>query len=82
MSDFIWETDPRGRYTYCSPQMEKLWGMKPKDMIGKTPFDVMPPEQRESALESFAHLAKSPVPFTGSGGYPGTSPSANARSVV
>ncbi len=27
--DFIWEMDAQGRYTYCSPQMEKLWAGLP-----------------------------------------------------
>ena len=64
-ADFIWEMDTSGKYTYCSPQMKDLWGYEPQDMIGKTPFDVMPPEERNQALESFMSLAKSPQPFTG-----------------
>ncbi len=64
-SDFIWEMDASGRYTYCSPQMEKLWGIKPEAMIGKTPFDMMPEERRDSASASFGDLAKSPQPFSG-----------------
>jgi len=64
-ADFIWEMDTSGKYTYCSPQMKGLWGYEPKDMIGKTPFDVMPPEDRKQAIGSFMSLAKSPKPFTG-----------------
>ena len=64
-ADFIWEMDTSGKYTYCSPQMKGLWGYEPKDMIGKTPFDVMPPEDRKQAIASFMSLAKSPKPFTG-----------------
>jgi len=64
-SDSIWEMDSQGRYTYCSPQMGKLWGIKPEEMIGKTPFDVMPPAEKEQALEYFRRLAASPAPFTG-----------------
>jgi PAS domain S-box-containing protein len=64
-ADFIWEMDVSGKYTYCSPQMKDLWGYEPKDMIGKTPFDVMPPDDRKQAIESFMSLAKSPQPFTG-----------------
>ncbi len=64
-SDFIWETDARGRYTYCSPQMERLWGIKPADMIGRTPFDVMPDNERAGALEEFADLSRSARPFSG-----------------
>ena len=45
--------------------MEKLWGIKPVEMIGKTPFDMMPPSAKEKALESFIALANSPKPFSG-----------------
>jgi PAS domain S-box-containing protein len=64
-NDFVWEMDAQGRYTYCSPQMEKLWGLKPSDMIGKTPFDVMPPVDRERALELFLKMGNSSEPFKG-----------------
>ncbi len=64
-ADFVWEMDPLGRYTYCSPQMETLWGMKPHEMIGKTPFDVMPEEHKQAAAESFHELMQSPRPFRG-----------------
>ena len=61
--EFIWEMDPQGRYTYCSPQMQELWGIKPESMIGKTPFDVMPPQYRELALQAFLSFGLSPMPF-------------------
>jgi PAS domain S-box-containing protein len=64
-SDFVWEVDAQGRYTYCSPQMEKLWGLKPAEMIGKSPFDRMSPASKEKALELFAEMVKSPKPFSG-----------------
>lgn len=63
LNEFIWEMDAQGRYTYCSPQMEQLWGIKPESMIGKTPFDVMPTEYREMALQAFLSFGLSPTPF-------------------
>ncbi len=63
--DFIWEMDAQGRYTYCSPQMEKLWGLKPVEMIGKTPFDLMPAEDKTKALEYFMDIAAHPRAFKG-----------------
>jgi len=65
MSDFVWEMDAEGRYTYCSPQMEQLWGIRPETMIGKTPFDVLLPEDRAQAEQFFATLADSPRSFSG-----------------
>ncbi len=65
IGDFIWETDSAGRYTYCSPHMYKLWGIKPEEMIGKTPFEMMSAEHRKSALALYARMAQSPQPFSG-----------------
>ncbi len=63
--DFIWETDPLCRYTYCSPQMEKLWGLNPGEMIGRTPFDLMSEETRRSGEELFKKLVRSKETFSG-----------------
>ncbi|HEX3002199.1 MAG TPA: PAS domain S-box protein, partial [Methanoregula sp.] len=64
-SDFIWETDPAFRYTYCSPQMDNLWGIKPETMNGKTPFDVMPPEELKKVTPFIQELVASPHAFSG-----------------
>ncbi len=64
-NDFIWEMDTSGRYTYCSPQMEQMWGLKPAEMIGKTPFDLMPPDEKEKAIEFFKETQSIPKPFSG-----------------
>ncbi len=64
IGDFVWEMDALGRYTYCSPQMEKLWGLKPEEMIGKTPFELMPAEHRQAAEESFLKMTRFPRPFS------------------
>jgi len=62
-SDFIWEIDLNGVYTYCSPQMEKLWGLKPEEMLGKTPFELLSPEDREQAIKAFSALSESLSPL-------------------
>ncbi len=64
-SDFVWEMDAQGRYTYCSPQMEKLWGLKPEEMIGRTPFDQTPAALRTLVEAGFRGLAEHPKPFAG-----------------
>jgi len=60
---FIWEMDSRGIYTYCSPQLWTLWGFDPKEMIGKTPFDLLPPEDREKSGQAFSAMIKSSMAF-------------------
>ena len=46
-SDWIWEIDNDGKYTYVSEGVEKLLGYKSKEVIGKTPFDFMENSEAE-----------------------------------
>lgn len=41
-SDIIWETDANSRYTYVSPQVKKVLGYSPEELIGNPPFEFMP----------------------------------------
>jgi PAS domain S-box-containing protein len=63
-NDFIWEIGIDGRYTYCSPQMENLWGLKPEDMVGKSPFGLVPPEDRERSVAAFIAVIESGSSFS------------------
>jgi PAS domain S-box-containing protein len=57
-NDFIWEVDAEGHYTYVSPQIEKLLGDAPNEVLGKTPFDLMPPLEAERVRAAFLdHVA-------------------------
>ncbi len=40
-SDWIWEVDQNGVYTYCSSKCIDLLGYQAEELIGKTPFDLM-----------------------------------------
>lgn len=44
-SDWIWEVDAEGVYTYASPKVRELLGYEPSEVIGRTPFDLMPPQE-------------------------------------
>ncbi|MBI5540822.1 MAG: PAS domain S-box protein [Bacteroidia bacterium] len=44
-SDIIWETNINGVYTYISPQIENILGYKSSDLLGKSPFENMPPDE-------------------------------------
>ncbi|NLX49316.1 MAG: PAS domain S-box protein [Methanospirillum sp.] len=63
--DFIWEIDTGWRFTYCSPQIERLWGIRPGEMVGRTPFDLLPSGMRESTASTFAEIAADGRPFFG-----------------
>ena len=44
-NDWIWETDEQGKYCFCSDKIVKILGYAVDEIIGKTPFDMMPIEE-------------------------------------
>jgi PAS domain S-box-containing protein len=44
-NDFIWEVDENMVYTYASPQVENILGYTPQEILGKTPWDLMPKDE-------------------------------------
>ncbi len=62
-SDWIWEVDGNGVYTYASPKVKDLLGYELEEVIGKTPFDLMPPEEAERIKKKFGAIVKSQKPF-------------------
>jgi len=61
--DWFWETDDQGVYTYVSEKSLELLGYTPRELIGKTPFDLMLPWQAEAAQKFFAAAMKDHKPF-------------------
>lgn len=47
-SDWIWETDIQGRYTYSSPEVEKVIGYKAEEILGKYFYDFFHPVVRDA----------------------------------
>jgi len=62
-SDFIWETDAAGVYTYASPQIRGMLGYEPDDLIGRTPFDLMPPDEAERVGGAFRQYMEGHLPI-------------------
>ncbi|MFA5221780.1 MAG: PAS domain S-box protein [Methanoregula sp.] len=63
-SDWIWEVDENGVFTYASPQVRDLIGYAPEEVLGKTPFDFMPPEEAARVGEIFMKIVTSQQPFS------------------
>ena len=63
MSDWIWEVDNNGVYTYCSKKVKDLLGYSAKEVIGKTPFDFMPPDEKEKIGPIFSEIVKDKRPI-------------------
>jgi PAS domain S-box-containing protein len=62
-SDWIWEIDEHAAYTYSSPQVHDLLGYTVEEIIGKTPFDLMPPEEADQFREGFSVFEGERKPF-------------------
>lgn len=46
-SDWIWEVDRDGAYTYSSPSVEGMIGFTAEEMVGKRFYELMPPDEAE-----------------------------------
>jgi PAS domain S-box-containing protein len=62
-SDWIWEVDSNCVYTYTSPKVKDLLGYGPEEIIGKTPFDFMPPDEAERLARIYQELEKNRNPI-------------------
>ena len=61
--DWVWEVDANVRYTHVSPRVRDLLGYTPEEVIGRTPFDLMPPEEARRVMAVFASIAAHRRPF-------------------
>ena len=61
--DWVWELDADGRYTYASPKIKNLLNYEPEEVLGKTPYDLMPPEEAKRIAPLFERIAARRVPF-------------------
>jgi len=52
-SDWIWEVDTEGRYTYVSPRIKTILGFTPEEVVGKKAFDLMPDDESKRVLCEF-----------------------------
>ncbi len=62
-SDWVWEMDRTGLYTYASPKVKDLLGYEPEELIGQTPFDLMLPDEAERVGAIFRGRVASQRPF-------------------
>jgi PAS domain S-box-containing protein len=63
VSDWVWEVDENILYTFVSPRVRALLGYEPGEILGKTPFDLMPPDEALRVKEIFIPLAARREPF-------------------
>ncbi len=57
-SDWVWEVNKDGVYTYVSPKVKELLGYEVEEVIGKTPFDLMVESEANLIEPEFTKIAK------------------------
>lgn len=61
-SDWIWEVDTEGKYIYSSPKIRELLGYEPQEVLGKTPYDFMNPEEAARVEIIFGEITENREP--------------------
>jgi PAS domain S-box-containing protein len=63
MADWVWEVNENGVYTYSSQKGSDLLGRSSEDIIGKTPFDFMPPDDAKRIAATFSEIVANKAPI-------------------
>lgn len=63
-SDWIWELDNGGNYTYSSPKVEELLGYKPEEILEKSMLDLMPDDEVRRINDKYREIIDSRKSFT------------------
>jgi PAS domain S-box-containing protein len=63
-SDWIWEVDENFAFTYVSPKIQDILGHDGAKIIGKTPFDLMTPEEAKRVAGIAGVIAATKNPFS------------------
>lgn len=56
-ADWIWEVDKEGTYTFAAGKVKEILGYSQEELLGKTPFDLMPAEEAHRVGEIFKGIA-------------------------
>jgi PAS domain S-box-containing protein len=56
-NDYAWEADAEGRITYCSDRVQEVLGYPPELVVGRTPFDFLPPDAMDRSVAAFRQVA-------------------------
>ena len=66
VSDFVWEVDANGLYTYTSPSVEKILGYSAGEIVGKMHFyDLFAPDMREQLRDAALQNIRAAATFSG-----------------
>ncbi len=63
-SDWVWEIDAEGVYTYVSPKVIELLGYRPEEVVGRARFDFMAPDEAPCIKAAFNEISAVKKPFS------------------
>ena len=64
VNDWVWEVNQEGVYTYTSPKVKNLLGYEPEEILGKSPFDFMPENEKMRVADQFSKIMSNGESFT------------------
>lgn len=62
-SDWVWEVNEYGLFTFVSPKVLEILGYTPQEILGQTPFDFMGSEERLRLSDVFNSFVVEKQPF-------------------
>lgn len=63
IDDWLWEVNADSVYTYSSPAVKEILGYTPEEILGKTPFDFMLPDEAQRVGAVFQEIAVQQTPM-------------------
>ncbi|MFA6584604.1 MAG: PAS domain S-box protein, partial [Elusimicrobiaceae bacterium] len=63
-SDWLWEVNTEAAYTYVNSKVRDILGYEPEEILGKTPFDFMSPEEIKRVGPVFESYTKQKKSFS------------------
>ena len=62
-SDWVWEVDREGKFTYSNPQVYKLTGYSPDEIVGRMFNDFMEPDGARNNSLYFSEISDRQLPY-------------------
>jgi len=62
-ADWIWEVDQNGIYTFASGKVKQILGYESAEILGKTPFDLMPRHEAARVRQIYSQLMADKQPL-------------------
>ncbi len=62
-ADWMWEVDGNGVYTFASSQVKQILGYEAQEILGRTPFDLMPRNEAARVRQIFQQLVLEKQPI-------------------